>query len=135
MRHVVWVVKTFLARTILFGMVRFGRSRMGIGMARPKRDGIAEAVQLLRETLEDNQLPAVSRDRIEAAYNALTTKAAGAMSADEFVAMRRLLGRTQEDLAQDLGRRVRQIARYEGGEVPIPALVAQALKDLVKSKT
>ncbi|WP_416211175.1 helix-turn-helix domain-containing protein [Nitrospirillum sp. BR 11828] len=56
------------------------------------------------------------------------------MSRDEFVALRKSLGRTQEDLAHDLGKRVRQIARYESGEVPIPAPVAQALKELVQKR-
>lgn len=104
-------------------------------MARPKRDGIVEAAQLLKETLSDDQLSDASRARIVAAYNVLTTKVPGAMSPDEFISLRKTLGRTQEDLAQDLGRRVRQIARYESGEVPIPALVAQMLKELAKSKT
>ncbi|TWB25723.1 helix-turn-helix domain-containing protein [Nitrospirillum bahiense] len=103
-------------------------------MARPKRDGIAEVAQLLREVLADDRLPEEARTRLSTAYEILAAKVTGAMSKDEFVALRKSLGRTQEDLAQDLGKRVRQIARYESGEVPIPVLVAQMLKELADKK-
>ncbi|TWB10077.1 helix-turn-helix protein [Nitrospirillum amazonense] len=89
---------------------------------------------MLKEALADDRLPEEARARISLAHEILAAKVAGAMSRDEFIALRKSLGRTQEDLAHDLGKRVRQIARYESGEVPIPAPVAQVLRELAEKR-
>lgn len=100
-------------------------------MARPNWDGIAEATMLLQEVLEEKGLTAAVESRVRKAIGILSLKVDGAMPREEFRELRKKLGRTQEDLASDLGKRTRTISRYESGDVPIPAAVAQALRDLV----
>lgn len=99
-------------------------------MARPNWDGISEASQLLKEVLSEQGLSEAVETRVRRAHQILSLKVDGAMPKEEFRELRRQLGRTQEDLALDLGKRLRQISRYENGEVPIPASIAEKLREL-----
>lgn len=101
-------------------------------MARPSWDGVADACALLREALAVDGLPTSASAPIQRALAILSSKVDGAMSKEEFREIRRSIGRTQEDLASDLGVRTRTISRYENGEVPIPAAIAAAVKALSK---
>jgi len=101
-------------------------------MARPRSDGVKEACDLLRHVLANPGLPSSAKTQIEQAIGILAPRVDGAMSKEEFRERRRIIGRTQEDLASDLGVRTRTISRYENGEVPIPAAIAEAIKALLK---
>lgn len=87
----------------------------------------------LEKELRDHLTPGQQR-RLEEATRMLQTHSLDALSAEEFRDIRRQAGFSQETLARELNRTVRQVARYESGRTPIPFGIARRMAALRKDK-
>ena len=74
------------------------------------------------------------QDHLECVRLCLEEELFGALSPTDFRRLRKAAGLSQEALARQLGRTLRQVARYEQGHTTVPHWIADRLRELANEK-